>query len=574
MAQAMRLSPLDGAAASLAAAGLLGAAVHASQLYSPSLPSGGAPPALGVLLASLTSYFALEALWWARSGGSPTRSERGSACRLGGARLALGTVPALFILYLVGFRLDGALWCTPLGAAVALYFAGVTQYERGGRRKKGGETAATAPAAGGGAGEGAEEGCYSPVAGESAAAPPSSPSVPCARCPPCCVPPPGSSTARKALFVAHGAVWGCATLTLLLLLAGAFTIAYGWHAYPRRGTLYTVHLDGGRVQTLHALCTGPRNASLPTFWLETGGGGHSMSDTWGLQFALNARGRRACSYDPPGTGWSRLEVGADWEDKGGDAALTAGLMASMDEPGPFIMLGTQDGGAVRIYSLALVRPDLVAALVPMQLGEGEFYDRALFNNWSPEQAATHAAAVLRSRLSAGDVIRFVGVHWGIVPMAVGSSPRFVPPERQAESHFLNLFHEGQWDMQCRYLAAQVRDPAGTVLQTPLWTSDRSLSPLIPVLALDNTPQDGGVAACAQAQYAPDGPDCRLLRFSIARQKAFMTAMTVMSAGSAYRNCEGALGASACAADWLGTGGTLPFVTAAIFDQLGNLTSGR
>jgi hypothetical protein len=39
--------------------------------------------------------------------------------------------------------------------------------------------------------------------------------------------------------------------------------------------------------------------------VEVGGGGHSMSDLWGVYDTLSQQyNRRVCSFDPPGTGWS------------------------------------------------------------------------------------------------------------------------------------------------------------------------------------------------------------------------------------------------------------------------------
>jgi hypothetical protein len=39
--------------------------------------------------------------------------------------------------------------------------------------------------------------------------------------------------------------------------------------------------------------------------LQVGGGGHSMSDLWGLRdYLVENYGIRYCSYDPPGTAWS------------------------------------------------------------------------------------------------------------------------------------------------------------------------------------------------------------------------------------------------------------------------------
>jgi hypothetical protein len=92
----------------------------------------------------------------------------------------------------------------------------------------------------------------------------------------------------------------------------------------------------------------------------------------------------------------------------------------------------------------------------------------------------YAQAQIASRLALCDAIRFVGVPWGLMPLLAPLNPRFVPLQLQDECHFLNLHHEVQWDMQCRYLHAQVRAHA-TIMGTSLWATNRTLAPGIPVL---------------------------------------------------------------------------------------------
>ena len=100
------------AAVCLAVAGVAGVCAHASQLYSPVPPPGGGGSALNVLLAALTAVFALEAAWWTAPGTAPlSRGAAAAACRGGVACILLAVVPALCVLYAVGYRLDAAGWC-------------------------------------------------------------------------------------------------------------------------------------------------------------------------------------------------------------------------------------------------------------------------------------------------------------------------------------------------------------------------------------------------------------------------------------------------------------------------------
>jgi hypothetical protein len=99
-----------------------------------------------------------------------------------------------------------------------------------------------------------------------------------------------------------------AFLLTCLLLGGCWQQASGYRYFPPNGT-YIELKDAGGVkgynQRILTQCVGPRDPSVPTFWVEVGGGGHSMSDLWGLRDYITTNfNRRYCSYDPPGTGWS------------------------------------------------------------------------------------------------------------------------------------------------------------------------------------------------------------------------------------------------------------------------------
>jgi hypothetical protein len=341
--------------------GLLGVALHASGLYAPTPPPSGGGSALNVLLAALTAFFGGEALWSWWPGSQPlSRGPHAARCRAVLTPLLLLAPPLLFTLYAVGYRLDAAAWCAPLLLALALCAVAQRAWRGKGAPPEGPPLLASD---GGAAAEpGSLQGGDEPLA---AGAPP-----PAGACRACCCPPPAAgggapARRRRALFFLHSAAWGAASATLLLLLGGAGTIAVGWRRFPRRGAQYDLRAAGVPA-LVHAWCSGPpRSPAAPTIWLDFGGGGHSSSDAYGLQFALNAAGRRVCTQDPPGTAWSPLLQPASAIDAGA-AARQRALIAAMGEEGPFVLVGSMDGGAERVYAFALAHPELTAAIVPMQ----------------------------------------------------------------------------------------------------------------------------------------------------------------------------------------------------------------
>jgi hypothetical protein len=150
---------------------------------------------------------------------------------------------------------------------------------------------------------------------------------------------------RGAFVVFNVVLRGLAFFLLCFLLGGCWSQAIGYRMYPPRGTFVTLSYPGGQMQSVHVWCTGPRNASLPTFWFDVGGGGHSMSDLYGLQFALNDAGRRVCVHDVPGTAWSEYAVPQQ-------RSVTGRVIEATGEPGPFILVGAMDNAQDRIYEYA------------------------------------------------------------------------------------------------------------------------------------------------------------------------------------------------------------------------------
>jgi pimeloyl-ACP methyl ester carboxylesterase len=570
--------------------GILGVSFHSTRLYTPQLNINEAPPALDIVLAVLTSFFTFEALWW-RTRSKKLLSMSSSLsffelpqgrnaryCRLTCTFLTSLTTPLLFILYLIGYRSDGALWSVTTTIALCFILHSIWLEESKThstniiiQHDEDENISPKSPLV-----DTSDE--FPSTHTASSSFPPlssSSISSSSSNCLDCCLPK-GTSRYIRIFSCIHSSIWCLASTVLVLLLGGAGTIAAGWRLYPPRGQIYSISLSdysnspAGNSQRIHAWCTGPSSSTTttnqPTLFLDFGGGGHSMSDVYGLQEAFLALGRRVCLYDPPGTGWSALGPGFDAE--AGDinpshSRLIATLLNQMGEKGPFIWIGSMDGGAERIYQLALERPDLVRALVPMQYGNPEFLAASVYFNQTQTQTETLAKLSLSPRLLFCDIIRFLGIQWGLVSLFVPFDPNFVPKERQAEKLFLNLFHEGQWDMQCRILAAQVMNPS-LALQPSLWYLNRSLVSHIPVLAIDNPGPDPcqGIGS-----PLPGSDDCNVLRLTQTMNTAFMKSMTTMTINSTFIQCT--VGQLVCK-DWMGSGTTIPFVVSNVMTFLNSI----
>lgn len=341
------------------------------------------------------------------------------------------------------------------------------------------------------------------------------------------------SRCHQALWWTNTVLQSMGLVLLCMLLGGSWYEAWGWHTYPARGSSYTINYPSGQSQVINAWCTGTRNASLPTFWFEIGGGGHSMSDLWGLQFALNDAGRRVCTYDMPGTAWSDLPIA-------NQPYITDQLMRAIGEPGPFILLGTMDSGPDRIYQYALLYPENVRALIPMGFGPPEFITYQHFYSLSNDQTLSYGKSQIEQRFQLCNVVRSIALQWGILTLLL-PPPNYQPMSLASENQFLNTLNEKQWTTNCLYLANELLNP-DTLLQPDLWSSNRSLSTSIPVIALYN---NVSVAqSCGSSGYAPGSQECQLVAFTQNATAQFNEQMASMTPGSTTRvcqNCQGLLG---------------------------------
>lgn len=556
--------------------GFIGFLAHIPLMYSTSYPI--VPVALDMYLAALNGVFGLEALWWEyQYHYKYTKNLLRPKPSLNMQRTVyIVTVVSniiaalLFILYIIGYRLDAAFWCIPLGIAFGIItyrmrtiYSSLFEYRS---NKNTVDASLTVD-------QSIDNHSLLPssINDDSSRYPSSSDIQPVSIE---SIPVPWKN---KLFSWTHNLGWCIAITFFFLLLGGAGTIAHGWRTYLPRGKFYTVSLpltkDPSTVitQSIHVYCDGPYNKSLPIVFIEIGGGGHSTSDMYGLiNYLTQNYQRRVCSYDFPGTGWSRLDIPLD------DPVLFSNLPLHIvdaietDEPAPYIVMGTMDDAPQRAYNIALQRPNKVVGLVPIQYGYGEFPTLAAFNHWTPQQTAPVVSATLTSRRVLGDIIRYLGIQWGLMQFLIGGgdSSTYVPKALEPEKNFLNLFHEGQWDLQVRILQSQVQDPINTVLVPDLWIRNRSLS-TIPVLALACFPTDLN-EACTDSQYPLDSDDCRLLQYTITLNTEFMRNMTTMTPGSVFLNFNYT---TVCDSSLLGTGGTINMVGDAVMNRFGNIYVG-
>ena len=155
-----------------------------------------------------------------------------------------------------------------------------------------------------------------------------------------------------------------------LLLGGAFLQACGYNKFKPDGTFVTIKTSTGVKQRILTQCIGTSTPGLPTIWVEVGGGGHSMSDLWGLRdYLVNNYHVRWCSYDMPGCGYSDPGITPDQFLN----PITTTIMEAMEEHGPFICIGNMDGGDERCLKYCVANPTKCKAVVPVSFaGPDEF----------------------------------------------------------------------------------------------------------------------------------------------------------------------------------------------------------
>lgn len=305
-----------------------------------------------------------------------------------------------------------------------------------------------------------------------------------------------------------------AGLFTCFLAVGCWLQTAGYLRFPPEGQIITITAPGGHTQRIMAYCVGPDadEASGPTVWVEVGGGGHSSSDLWGLQSVLSAPppgfNRRYCTYDLPGVGWS------------GDAAsprkvVTDEVMAALGETGPFVCVGSMDGGHDRCYEFALAHPNQTLAVVAAGGVSpfSEFSAKRAFYHTSEADAIEDCRTTNAGRETMAHIYGLFGVCWGLVEALVPAGS-FVPAAKSYESHFLNLFNEKQWTTQAASLqrAASTPDCEG-FYAAGTFATGKALDPRIGILIYGVTYNTSTLEQqCRDRGLPPKSSDCMFLKW--------------------------------------------------------------
>ena len=218
---------------------------------------------------------------------------------------------------------------------------------------------------------------------------------------------------------------------LILLCAGSIVAAQVITGYQAPGKVLSVTLADGRKTTVHVYCHGPDNATLPVIWV-VGSAAHGVVDYYGVQFFLAEGGRRVCTMDCLGFGWSGdyLKGGAN------TFAYMNSTIAASGERLPLILVGS-GGGASPVVEYASTYPQNVAGVVFMTaFSPGiEFDDYARVHGLTDDQKNSYRDNELSGRIQSTGLITGVAIPCGLMPVFVSlaSVPKdYYPVERRME----------------------------------------------------------------------------------------------------------------------------------------------
>lgn len=278
----------------------------------------------------------------------------------------------------------------------------------------------------------------------------------------------------------NGFFLGISLLLLGLLIGGSTIQAQGYSLYSPKGEFISFKTESGAIQKVMVYCTGEFNGSRPTIIFDIGGGGHSSSDLYGMQFALNDQGYRVCSYDYPGCGWSGFETDIS------QPMILDKILTEINEAPPFVLVGTMDGGPERIYDYALKFPQNVKALFPIDYNPGpsEMQVYKMIRNYDEKEANSYATLTLTGRMKLAEIICSLAVQWGFMSIFAPMGNDYVPAELQREKLFLNLYNEKQWNTQYQYLTKQVKNIT-EAFYYDLWATNPGIDSNIPVFWIYN-----------------------------------------------------------------------------------------
>jgi pimeloyl-ACP methyl ester carboxylesterase len=240
----------------------------------------------------------------------------------------------------------------------------------------------------------------------------------------------GSAGAR-CLVCFNGLLKILHLLFCCLLLNGAITSASVKTMYKAPGKVYSVQQTDGRTALLHVFCNGTVNNSLPVIWV-TSSSAHGVVDFYGLQYFLTERGRRVCTMDLPGFGWS----GPVLSNQSDSMLFFDPLVQATGEKTPILLVGW-GGGAGIIANYTRLFPNKVAGIAFLEVAppDIEFLYYASKNNLNSDQLRDYRKRELQGRLGLVSIILSLAIPWGLMSIFAPVSsvgPGYFPPEKRAE----------------------------------------------------------------------------------------------------------------------------------------------
>ncbi|KAA0158595.1 hypothetical protein FNF31_05346 [Cafeteria roenbergensis] len=235
-----------------------------------------------------------------------------------------------------------------------------------------------------------------------------------------------------------GLSWNTCNLVVVLLFIihlfnGGIVQATGPIAFPPRGSFFDLTLSTGDVQRIHYECVGPKNGTFPVY-LADADGSHGLADFWPLQRNLTAAGRRICTYDAPGLGYSDRYYSWQHAEKSTYYRQLIDALGAQGEGSQFIFIAW-GGGAEPVYKFALANPTFVAGFVFLDsFSKDVLYQfEAEYNSWSKARMNEYKSADLNGRVLLFTMIRGLAAPWGLLPIFVSNDPKgYAWPERFAE----------------------------------------------------------------------------------------------------------------------------------------------
>ncbi|KAJ3209583.1 hypothetical protein HDU67_006066 [Dinochytrium kinnereticum] len=253
----------------------------------------------------------------------------------------------------------------------------------------------------------------------------------------------------------------------LLLLGGACLAAFSYTAFKHRGNLVTVSMKDGRTFTMHIYCIGtPSNATNPTIWI-TSSAAHGVVDFYGIQQRLVDSGRRVCTHDNPGFGWSS-SVLANQQDY---TEFYDSMLKESGEPDrPIVFVGWGAGGTP-LTKYASINPSKVAALVFVTVFPPgiEFTDHQNMTGMSDSELDSYKRIQLTGRQALANIVLALGIPWPLMPIFTppNSVAKGYEPQDRAEEFRVQIWKSKMWVGQLwgiKKLGSQddTKDPLNTI----------------------------------------------------------------------------------------------------------------